>query len=152
MNWNTVKSKQKNFTNIVDHSKRSSLRGSWQIAKDFPSSLRYAFQGIFYSLKTQRNFRIHFVVGFFTLLIGLWLKITFTQLAILVLTISGVIVLELINTAIEAVVDLTIGRRYHPLAGIAKDSSAGAVLIAALCSLFVACFILLPPFLLRIGF
>ena len=62
------------------------------------------------------------------------------------------LVLELLNTAIEAVVDLAIGRRYHPLARIAKDCAAAAVLVAAISSLLIALFLLLPPLLLRLNF
>ena len=54
-------------------------------------------------------------------------------------------VLELLNTALESVVDLTVGQHYHELAKTAKDCAAGAVLISALASLLVASYILLPP-------
>ena len=69
----------------------------------------------------------------------------------LVLTVAAVLVLELPNTAMEAVVDLATGRRYHSLARIAKDRAAAAVLTAAISSLLIALFLLLPPSLLRLG-
>ena len=70
----------------------------------------------------------------------------------LVLTVTAVLVLELLNTAMEAVVDLAVGRRYHPLARIAKDCAAAAVLVAAIASLLIAVLLLLPPLITRIGF
>tara|TARA_Y100001968_G_scaffold315781_1_gene342774 strand:+ start:3066 stop:3524 length:459 start_codon:yes stop_codon:yes gene_type:complete len=152
MSSETVASSKKRLTRISDHSDRPSRRGSWKIAKDLPSSFRYASQGLIYACASQRNFRIHISLGIIALSMALWLGIDSDDLAILILTVSAVLVLELINTSIEAVVDLAIGRRYHPLARIAKDSSAGAVLIAALCSLCVAFCLLLPPFFLRMGF
>jgi diacylglycerol kinase (ATP) len=68
-----------------------------------------------------------------------------------VLTVTAVLVLELLNTAMEAVVDLAIGRRYHPLARIAKDCAAAAVLTAAISSMLIATFLILPPLILHLG-
>ncbi|MFO0119368.1 MAG: diacylglycerol kinase, partial [Cyanobium sp.] len=59
---------------------------------------------------------------------------------------------ELLNTATEAVVDLAIGRPFHPLARIAKDCAAAAVLVAALSSMMIALLLLVPPLLTRLGF
>ncbi|MCX5933569.1 MAG: diacylglycerol kinase family protein, partial [Pseudanabaena sp. LacPavin_0818_WC45_MAG_42_6] len=67
--------------------------------------------------------------------------------SIISLTIALVLVLELLNTALEAVVDLTVGREFHQLAKIAKDCSAGAVLIAAITALLIAGVLLLPHIL-----
>ena len=126
-------------------------RSSWNIASDLPTSLRYAYKGVKYAFLTQRNFRIHTFIGFFTVLTGGWLSVGSIKMSILVLTIASVLVLELINTSIEAVVDLAIGRRYHYLAKIAKDSAAGAVLVASIFSLVIASLILMKPLLLKIS-
>ena len=64
---------------------------------------------------------------------------------------AAVLVLELLNTSIEAVVDLAIGRRFHPLARIAKDTAAAAVMVAAISSLLIALLLLLPPLRIRLG-
>jgi diacylglycerol kinase (ATP) len=117
--------------------------GAWTVAGDLPSSFRYAAQGLIYSFRSQRNFRIHVVTGAVVFALGLWLQLPLEQLAVLVL--------ELINTATEAVVDLAIGRRFHPLARIAKDCAAAAVLVAAISSLVIAILLLLPPLLVRLG-
>jgi diacylglycerol kinase (ATP) len=91
------------------------------------------------------------VTGAVVFAMGLWLQLPLGQLAVLVLTVTAVLVLELLNTATEAVVDLAIGRRFHPLARIAKDCAAAAVLVAALASLLIAGLLLLPPLLARLG-
>ena len=126
-------------------------RGSWKISKNLQSSLRYAIQGLIYGFSSQRNFRIHLFLGAITFILGVWLQLSAIHKAILLLTIASVLVLELINTSIEAVVDLSIGRHYHPLAGIAKDCAAGAVLVASLTSILIALLLLLPALVLRLG-
>ncbi|MFM8258796.1 MAG: diacylglycerol kinase family protein [Vulcanococcus sp.] len=133
--------------------RRSNVKrlGAWQVAGDLPASVRYAAQGLIYGFRSQRNFRIHVVTGGITFSLGLWLQLPAAQLAVLVLTVAAVLVLELLNTATEAVVDLAIGRRFHPLARIAKDCAAAAVLVAALSSLLIGLLLLLPPFLARLG-
>jgi diacylglycerol kinase (ATP) len=125
--------------------------GAWTVASDLPTSFRYAAQGLVYGFRSQRNFRIHVVIGSLVFALGLWLQLPTAQLAVLVLTVAAVLVLELINTATEAVVDLAIGRQFHPLARIAKDCAAAAVLVAALASLLVAVLLLAPPLLARLG-
>ena len=126
-------------------------RGAWKIAGDLPSSFRYAAQGLGYSFVSQRNFRIHVSIGSVVFGLALWLGLPSIQLAVLVLTVAAVLVLELLNTAIESVVDLAIGRRFHPLAKIAKDCAAAAVLVASISSLVIALLLLLPPLLTRLG-
>lgn len=126
--------------------------GAWQVARDLPASFRYAAQGLGYSLLTQRNFRIHVTTGVLVFSLALWLQLSLDRLAVLVLTVTAVLVLELLNTAMEAAVDLAVGRRYHPLARIAKDCAAAAVLVAAVASLLIALLLLLPPLLSRLGF
>ena len=126
--------------------------GAWQVARDLPASFRYAAQGLGYSLLTQRNFRVHVTTGVLVFGLALWLQLSLDSLAVLVLTVTAVLVLELLNTAMEAAVDLAVGRRYHPLARIAKDCAAAAVLVAAVASLLIALLLLLPPLLSRLGF
>ena len=124
---------------------------SWRIAGDLPTSFRYAAQGLGYAFLSQRNFRIHVITGFAVFAMAAWLQLDLAQMAVLALTVAAVLVLELLNTAIEAVVDLAIGRRFHPLARIAKDCAAAAVLVAAISSMLIALFLLLPPLMLRLG-
>ena len=130
---------------------RQNKRSSWKIAKDLPTSFLYAAKGLGYSFSTQRNFRIHigFALGSFGL--GFLLGLDKSDLAIMALTATSVLVVELLNTAIESVVDLAIGKRFHPLAQIAKDCSAGAVLVASISSILIAVLLLFPPFLKKLG-
>ena len=136
---------------LASQGRKAARRGAWRISGDLPTSFRYAIQGLVYSLGTQRNLRIHLVLASFVCVLALWLNLNPNELAIIVLTVAAVLVLELINTAIEAVVDLAIGRRFHPLARIAKDCAAAAVLIGSISSLLVAVLLLLPPLLFRLG-
>ncbi|MEM9977687.1 MAG: diacylglycerol kinase family protein [Cyanobacteria bacterium P01_D01_bin.2] len=120
---------------------------AWQVAPNLLSSFRYAWAGIVYAIRTQRNFRIHVAVGVIAFVLGVLLHIGPLEAAVIAITISGVLVIELMNTALESVVDLTVGQTYHDLAKIAKDCAAGAVLISAIAALLVAAFIYLPPLL-----
>ena len=140
----------KKLNNFIDDQNKK-LRYSARISTNIIESFKYAFRGFKYSFKTQRNFRIHLIFGLLALFLSIWLEVSSNHLAILVLTITSVLVLELVNTAIEAVVDLSVGRDFHPLAAIAKDCSAAAVLIASISSLLIAVLLILKPLLLRIG-
>ncbi|SFJ08780.1 diacylglycerol kinase [Thermoflavimicrobium dichotomicum] len=93
-------------------------------------SFRYALEGLKYTVVTQRNMRIHFFVALAVLLLSLYLPLNKMEVLVLFVTIILVIFAELINTAIEAVVDM-ITEEFHPLAKIAKDVAAGAVLLTA---------------------
>jgi diacylglycerol kinase (ATP) len=96
----------------------------------------YAFQGILYATRTQTNMRIHLVAAAFAMFASLFLRLERAYVAIVVLCIALVIALELVNTAIEAVVDLmTVA--HHPLAKIAKDAAAGAVLVVSMAAVIV---------------
>lgn len=100
-------------------------------------SFNYAVSGIIHTLKTERNMRIHFVIGVLVILLSLYFDFTRGELILLFFTISLVLITEMINTAIERTIDL-ITKEYHPLARLAKDMAAGGVLIAAINSLVVA--------------
>ena len=120
---------------------------AWQVAPNLVLSFKYAWAGVSYAFTTQRNFRIHSIIGTLAVSLGLFLNVSAVEMAIITLTCAIVMVLELLNTAIEAVVDLTVKQTYHELAKIAKDCAAGAVLMSAIAALIVAMWILLPPLL-----
>ena len=94
-------------------------------------SFNYAIEGIIYAVRTQRNMKIHLVVASLVLIFSLFFDFSKIEMLILFLTITLVVVLELVNTAIEATIDVT-ANYYHPLAKIAKNVAAGAVLISAI--------------------
>lgn len=100
-------------------------------------SFNYAISGLIYALKTQRNMKIHFIIGSIVIISSLFMDFSKIELIVLFFTICLVIITEMINTAIEATVDLYT-KTYHPLARIAKNVAAGTVLIAALNSIVVA--------------
>jgi len=100
-------------------------------------SFNYAFEGIIYALKTQRNMKIHFSIAIIVLSLSLFFDLSKMEFLVLLLTISSVIMAEMINTAIEATIDLMTDQ-YHIFAKIAKNVAAGGVLIAAINSIIVA--------------
>ncbi len=120
---------------------------AWQVAPNLFLSFKYAWAGVSYAFVTQRNFRIHAAISALAVSLGIFLNISAVEMAVIVITCAIVLVLELLNTAIESVVDLTVKQTYHELAKIAKDCAAGAVLISAIAAVLVAGFILLPPLL-----
>ena len=99
-------------------------------------SFNYAIGGIMYCFRTQRNMRIHFAVAILAVIMGVVLNITRNEMLILVLTIFFVLFAEMVNTAVEALVDM-VTKEYHPLAKTAKNIAAGAVLIASLAAIIV---------------
>lgn len=113
-------------------------------AKNIFDSFKYALEGIGYTIKTQRNMRIHVSVGTLVFLAGLYLKVSRIELSILVIVSTMVVVAEMFNTAIESTIDLY-SRQRHPLAKIAKDVAAAAVLVSAVSSAIVGLLVLGPP-------
>lgn len=99
--------------------------------KNALDSFRFALDGILHGFRSQRHLRFHFCVALLALLAGVVFGLDRAELLVLMFAISLVIITELFNTAIEAVVDM-VTTAYHPLAKYAKDVAAGAVLIAAL--------------------
>ena len=94
-------------------------------------SFGYAFEGIFTCIRKERNMKIHCVMTLLVILAGFIFHISATEWCICLTLFGLVMALELVNTAVEAVVDLVTSER-RPLAKIAKDTAAGAVLIAAI--------------------
>ncbi|MDZ7958375.1 MAG: diacylglycerol kinase family protein [Aulosira sp. DedQUE10] len=119
-------------------------RLSWQVATNLFISFKYAWAGISYSFQTQRNFRIHVGVGVVAIALSVVLNLSAVEIAVIGITSGLVLALELLNTAIESLVDLTVKQTYHELAKIAKDCAAGAVLVSALVAVLVAGMLLLP--------
>ena len=113
-------------------------------------SFGYAFAGIAYIVRTQRNARIELVVGIAAVLLAAWLGITGVEWAVLVLTIAFVIGLEWINTSLELAVSLASPER-HPSAKAAKDVAAACVLLGAITSVLIGLLLLGPPLISRFG-
>lgn len=113
------------------------------------ASFRHAFAGWWYVLRTQHNAWIHAIASLAILGVATWLGLGPTEWAILILTIAVVWVAEFVNTAVEASVDL-LSPDIHPLAKIAKDIAAAAVLIAALAALVVGLLLMGPKLWIRL--
>lgn len=116
------------------------LRGDFS---KFITSVRYSLAGIVHALLTERHVQIHFFTAFFAILLAFLLSVSKLEWLVLIVVISLTISLELVNTAVERVVDL-VSERYHPLAKHAKDCAAGAVLISAIASVIIGCIIFIP--------
>lgn len=112
-------------------------------------SFRAAFAGIEHVLRNERNAKIEAAIGLAAVVAGLWLGLAPVEWAVVALTIAAVVGAEIVNSALEAVIDL-LAPEVRPSAKIAKDSAAGAVLVLAIGSVVVGLFILGPPLLSRL--
>jgi undecaprenol kinase len=114
--------------------------------REFVRSFSFAGQGIWYAVRTQRNMRVHLLAAAVAVGVGLALRISTADWACVVLAIGVVLTAEALNTVVEALTDL-IAPQLHPLAKIAKDTAAGAVLIASAAALTAGVVIFLPRLL-----
>ena len=117
---------------------------SYKTSKNILISFKYASSGIYYVLKTSRNFKIQLIFALTSLMIGCLLQISISNYVILVSTIMSVLILEILNTSIESIVDLVVKKEFSSLAKISKDTSAGAVLLASINSVIIAVYIFVP--------
>jgi diacylglycerol kinase len=117
------------------------------MAHSVPRSFSYALQGLKTALKNEPNLRIHCVAAVIAMTVGAVLKLSSIEWLILVFTIFWVISLELLNTVLEAIVNL-VSPEIVPYAKVAKDVSAACVLLAAGLSMIVGVILFLPKLLL----
>lgn len=110
----------------------------------FIAGFGYAFSGLWYALRTQRNARVHLAVAIVVTLAGILLRVSALAFAMLYIAIAGVFIAEMFNTVFEICVDLAQPEQ-HPLAKIAKDVAAGAVLLSAMLAVIIGLFVLGPP-------
>ena len=113
-------------------------------------SFTYAFDGLKYAFKYEQNILVHTLATILVIIAGIFFKISLTEWLVLALIIGLVIATELINTSIEATIDL-ITKEVHPLAKVAKDTAAAAVLVFGLTAIVIGCIIFLPKILILIG-
>ena len=117
---------------------------SYKTSSNVLKSFKYAFSGISYVLKTSRNFKIQLIFAVTSLMVGFLLQISQSNYFILIATIMSVLILEILNTSIESIVDLVVKKEFSSLAKISKDTSAGAVLLASINSVIIAVYIFVP--------
>ena len=113
-------------------------------------SFTYAFDGLKYAFKYEQNILVHTLATILVIIAGIFFKISITEWLALTLIIGLVIATELINTSIEATIDL-ITKEVHPLAKISKDTEDAAVLVFVLSAIVIGCIIFVPNFLALIG-
>lgn len=106
-------------------------------------SFKNAFNGISWAFSSQPNFKIHLILSLLAILSGIILRISFIEFTIIILTIVLGLSAEMINTSIESMTDL-ITQKWHQEAKIAKDVSAGMMLLTAIGAFIVAVVIFLP--------
>ena len=106
-------------------------------------SFKFAFDGLKTCISGEPNFKIHLVIALAVSIVAYYLSFTPLEWAILVLTISSVLILEILNTSMEAFLDI-ISPEKGPQVKKAKDTAAAAVLIASIAAVFVGAFLFLP--------
>jgi diacylglycerol kinase (ATP) len=116
---------------------RQPMKGQQGVARSFD----HAYRGLIYAVRTQRNMRVHVVIAALVLVGSLLVGVNKLELAALILVILLVFITELFNTALEFAIDL-VTKEYHPLAKLAKDVSAGAVLVSSVGAVLVGYLIL----------
>ncbi len=113
-------------------------------------SFKYAIEGILHGIIHERNLKIHSVIALIVIIVGFLFDINRYEWMFILLAIGGMFSLELMNTAIERIVDY-ISPQFHPLAKQAKDVAAGAVLSFACMCVILGCIIFLPKIVQSIG-
>jgi len=111
--------------------------------KKFINSFKYPIKGLKYAYKNEQNLYVDIIIALILIILGIVLNISITEWALLSITIGLVLSAELFNTALEAIVDL-VTEKYHPLAKVAKDTSAAAVFVLAIVAIIEGIIIFLP--------
>lgn len=119
---------------------QQSQKSEWS---KFIAGFGHAFRGLWHALRTQRNARVHVSIAILALLLGIILRISAVEFAMVFVAITGVFIAEMFNTVFELCIDLA-SPEYHPLAKIAKDVAAGAVLLSAILSVVIGLFVFGP--------
>lgn len=112
----------------------------------FMQSLGHALEGIGQLLIRERNMRFHFLAALVVISVGIWRHIGRADWLWIVVAIFIVVMAEFVNTMVEAIVDLVVGDEFHPLAKIAKDVAAGAVVFAVVFAIAIGFLIFQPYF------
>lgn len=116
----------------------------------FLRSFKFAAQGITHCMKMERNFKIHLFMAVLVIINGFIMKISVIEWSIIIILLGGMLALELLNTAIERMVDLAT-EEFHLLAKQAKDTAAGAVLVFAIASAVIGLLIFMPKWLMMLN-
>ncbi len=127
------------YDRFVRNERHKEERQSFPLAQAFSC----AWSGVLHALRTQRSMKIHAICALVVVVAGFIFQISGTEWLAVLLAIGGVLAFECLNTAVEAVVDL-VTATYEPLAKIAKDCAAGAVLLMAIAAACVGLIVFVP--------
>lgn len=128
--------------NMISRDERKKQKG----LKKFFHSFTYPIKGLKYAYRNEQNLAVDVGIALLVIIFGFIFKLDASEWAVVMISIGLVLSMELVNTAIEAVVDL-VTEEYHPLAKVAKDTSAAAVFIIAIAAAIVGLIIFLPKFI-----
>lgn len=133
----------------LSRSTKADSSASWRQLefRKFLKAFTHAYAGIRYTWRNEPNFRIEVCFAIFALGLAWWLNVSAVPI---ILITALVLTLELLNSALEATIDL-ISPDFHPLAKLAKDAAAGAVLLSACLSVILGLVVLGPPLLIKLG-
>src|SRR5574344_812706 len=118
--------------------------------KRFLASMRHSIDGIISAYKNEQSLWIHGVCSIIAIIISVWLKLNFYEWAWILRSLMIVLAVELLNTGIEATIDL-VTKEYHPLAKIAKDSGAAASFVVAIATIIICLYIFMPKIIEVVG-
>jgi diacylglycerol kinase len=124
-------------------------QGAWA---NLQRTFTFAFEGLRHALRTQRTFRLHLAIAAIITILVIWLPLSSVEAALVVSAMAAVLVAELFNTAVEAVVDMLVERNHHQVARVAKDVAAAAVLITSVAAAVAGTLILGAPLAVAAGF
>ncbi|MGX4669623.1 diacylglycerol kinase family protein [Cerasibacillus sp. JNUCC 74] len=103
----------------------------------------YAWQGILFVIRNERNFQLHLLAAVIVILAGTLLHLSMLEWVVIIVAITNVLITEMINSALEAIMDY-LSLQFHPAIKKIKDMAAGAVLIAAIAAAAIGCIIFIP--------
>lgn len=103
----------------------------------------YAWQGILFVVRNERNFRLHLLAAVIVIFVGTLLHLSMLEWVVIIIAIANVLITEMINSAFEAIMDY-LSLEFHPAIKQIKDMAAGAVLIAAIAAAAIGCIIFIP--------
>ena len=109
----------------------------------FFRSFRYSFEGLAYAAKKEQSVLVMVICLILTLVFGIFLNITLLEWFFILIAIGLVLGTELLNTAIEATIDL-VSPAFHPLAKVAKDTASASVFIYSLIAFIIGCLVFIP--------
>ena len=125
--------------NMISRDERKKQKG----IKKLINSFTYPIKGLKYAYRNEQNLTVDVGISILVLIASFIFKLELTEWVVVIFTIGAVISLELVNTAIEAAIDL-VTEEYHPLAKVAKDTSAAAVFVMAVVAVIIGIVIFLP--------